>query len=183
MSPLPGRVSGLERGPSWGVGKSASQKLRDDIRVIINTPHSSSLSKKKYFLQNKDIIQHIITFCRHDLALLRHICLYTCGGISLTPHRAPPPPCVGEVELQEADETPAGPQTREKSGAPSAEDDLRVRVNAVRPMWGNRAEPRPIITLVQKSRAVAVIPLAHANACLAAEGMKGVRSPAQDASK
>ena len=50
-----------------------------------------------------------------------------------------------------------------EKGAPSAEDDLRVRVNAVRPMRGNRVNA-PIITLQQKSRAVAVIPLAHANA-------------------
>ena len=50
-----------------------------------------------------------------------------------------------------------------EKGAPSAEDDLRVRVNEVRPMWGNRVNA-PIITLQQKSRAVAVIPLAHANA-------------------
>jgi len=50
-----------------------------------------------------------------------------------------------------------------EKGAPSAEDDLRVRVNEVCPMWGNRVNA-PIITRQQKSRAVAVIPLAHANA-------------------
>ena len=50
-----------------------------------------------------------------------------------------------------------------EKGAPSAEDDLRVRVNEVCPMWGNRVNA-PIVTLQQKPRAVAVIPLAHANA-------------------
>ena len=28
---------------------------------------------------------------------MRRICIYTCGGISLTPHRVPPSPCVGAV--------------------------------------------------------------------------------------
>ena len=63
-----------------------------------------------------------------------------------------------------------------EKGAPSAEDDLRVRVNEVCPMWGNRVNA-PIITRQQKSRAVAVIPLAHANPGLAAKRMEGMCYP------
>ncbi len=50
-----------------------------------------------------------------------------------------------------------------EKGAPSTENDLRVRVNLVCPVWGTR-ENAPIATLQQKARAVAVIPLAQANA-------------------
>ncbi len=50
-----------------------------------------------------------------------------------------------------------------EKGAPSAEDDLWVGVNLVGPMWGNRVNAT-IVTLQQKPRAVAVIPLAHADA-------------------
>ena len=50
-----------------------------------------------------------------------------------------------------------------EKGASSAQDDLWVRVNQICPMGGNRVDA-PIITLQQKPRAVAVIPLAHARA-------------------
>ena len=50
-----------------------------------------------------------------------------------------------------------------EKGPPSAEDDLWVRVNQVCPMGGNRVDA-PIVTLQQEPPAVAVIPLAHANA-------------------
>ena len=78
------------------------------ISVTINTPHNSSLSRE-YFCRDKNICGNITAFCRHGLALLRHICVYICGGISLTPHRAPPPPCVGVVEPK-GRRDPAGPQ-------------------------------------------------------------------------
>jgi hypothetical protein len=57
---------------------------------------------------------------------------------------------------------------------PFADNHPRIGVNEVRPMPGKRVNA-PIADLQQKPRAVTVIPLAHANERLAAEGMEGVR--------
>ena len=66
-------------------------------------------------------------------------------------------------------------QVPEAEQRPSpAEDDFRVRGHKVRPLRGNRAD-RHLVNLQQESPAVTVIPLAHANKRLPAEGMEGMR--------
>jgi hypothetical protein len=127
--------------------------------VSINTPQQSRLSRE-YFHRYKQwyskqlVITAIAWLCCGVFVLTyaAKLALHFIGRLlCLTPAQ----PSQKAAEIDQIRDSEKGP--------PSAEDDLRVRVNEVCPMWGNRVDA-PIITLQQKPRAVAVIPLAHANA-------------------
>jgi hypothetical protein len=135
-------------------------------------PQNKSLSRE-YFRRNKDIL--II------LPLTAAIRWLRCGAFVFTdaaelalhfierlPRLATAQPSQKAGEIHQVRDT--------EKGAPSAKDDLRVRVNEVCPMWGNRVKA-PIVTLQQKPRAVAVIPLTHADQRLPAEWMEGMCYP------
>jgi hypothetical protein len=57
-----------------------------------------------------------------------------------------------------------------------AHDDLRIRSNAVRPLWRNRANGY-IIDAEQQTLSIAVVPLTYARELPAAERMERVRYP------
>ena len=97
--------------------------------------------------------------------------------MSFTPHRVPPPFLPAAQTAQKPLQFQQVPEAEQRPSP--AEDDIRVRGHKVRPLRGDRAD-RHLVNLQQESPAVTVIPLAHANKRLPAEGMDA--SHGQDAS-